>query len=231
MKKWFLVCVGLILTIGIFGCKSKKQKVYEQQIDVIRKIFIANGLNAEKELKYGIARDLETKQISNLNLSGRNLTVLPPEIGSLTGLEELNLQFNKLQKLPDEIGNLINLKKLNVSTNLLTVLPPTIGNLSSLEELDIAVNKICGLHESIGNLSNLSQFWLYKNNLYDLPFTMIKLTKIIHLAPQDNPFKIFPKVLGMMPHLSSIMLSPGFDTTTIPENVIHVTGGEYYVSH
>lgn len=231
MKKTLLLTIGLLVAFSAVGCKSRNEKVYEQQIEAIRRIFVANGLNAEEELRYGIARDLHTKQISNLDLSGRNLTVLPPEIGLLTGLEELDLRNNKLTGLPEEIGNLKRLKRLNAAINKLVMLPESIGNLESLEELDVSENKLTELPETIGKLANLSQFWLFKNELAALPEPMVNLVKITHIAPTDNPFKVFPIVLGAMPNLSSIMISEGFDTTTIPPNVKHETGSTYVVTH
>ena len=47
--------------------------------------------------------------ITELDLSGYNLTSLPPEIGQLKNLEGLYLKWNNLTSLPSEIGKLQNL--------------------------------------------------------------------------------------------------------------------------
>ena len=47
---------------------------------------------------------------TELDLSGNELTVLPPEIGKLTQLRKLQIVGNQLSSLPAEIGQLTNLK-------------------------------------------------------------------------------------------------------------------------
>ncbi|MEH2329353.1 leucine-rich repeat domain-containing protein, partial [Nostoc sp.] len=54
------------------------------------------------------ARDKKTQ----LDLSGKGLTTLPPEIGQLTNLQYLNLNSNQLSSLPPEIVQLTNLQYL-----------------------------------------------------------------------------------------------------------------------
>ena len=51
---------------------------------------------------------------AKLDLAGRNLTELPPEIGQLINLQELDLRSNRLTELPPEIGQLINLQELDL---------------------------------------------------------------------------------------------------------------------
>ena len=46
------------------------------------------------------------KGAKKLELSTRNLTELPPEIGLVTSLHSLNLYRNELATLPPEIGQL-----------------------------------------------------------------------------------------------------------------------------
>ena len=70
-------------------------------------------------------------QKGELRLSGSRLTVLPPEIGQLTGLVRLDPSSNQLTALPPEIGQLTSLMYLDLSSNQLTALPPEIGQLRS----------------------------------------------------------------------------------------------------
>ena len=65
-----------------------------------------------------------------LDLSGKNLTALPPEIGQLTNLSTLYLHNSQLTSLPAEIGQFTNLSTLDLRSNQLTSLPAEIGQLT-----------------------------------------------------------------------------------------------------
>ena len=66
-----------------------------------------------RENPYLTPADVETAVESGvLNLSGRDIDVLPDWIGELSGLEQLRLDRNRLGHLRDSIGNLANLKQL-----------------------------------------------------------------------------------------------------------------------
>ena len=86
-------------------------------------------------------------------------------IGNLTQLTELNLHGNDLSVLPDSIQNLVNLDRLCLWDNRLTHLPEWIGNLTNLTSLDLSVNQLTCLPDSIKNLKNLDYLCLYWNEL------------------------------------------------------------------
>ncbi|RMH70027.1 MAG: leucine-rich repeat domain-containing protein [Gemmatimonadetes bacterium] len=56
-------------------------------------------------------------RLTELDLSDRGITELPPEIGELTHLEILNLRRNRLRTLPKEIKELVHLQELNLGSN------------------------------------------------------------------------------------------------------------------
>jgi internalin A len=104
-------------------------------------------------------------KVTKLDLSRKDLTELPPEIGQLTNLTELNLYNNKLTELPPEIGQLTNLTELDVSLNQLTELPPEIGELTKLRKLDLKLNRLSLLPLEIGKLIYLTYINLRDNRL------------------------------------------------------------------
>ncbi len=55
------------------------------------------------------------KEATLLDLSGRNVGELPPEIGQLTNLTWLDLTPTQLTSLPPEIGQLTNLTVLHLT--------------------------------------------------------------------------------------------------------------------
>ena len=58
-----------------------------------------------------------------------SLAVIPPELGSLTMLQELDLSDNHLSGvIPPKLGSLANLQRLSLDNNQLSgVIPPELG--------------------------------------------------------------------------------------------------------
>ena len=108
---------------------------------------------SEKELQW-MFREFEGK---SLDLSRRELTELPPEIGNLTNLTELNLSSNQLATLPPEIWQLTKLIVLDLQNTKLATLPPEIGNLTNLTELKLSCNPLVTLPPEIGQLTKLTR--------------------------------------------------------------------------
>ena len=80
--------------------------------------------------------------ITKLNLVGKHLSFLPPEIGELTQLRRLYLSCNQLKELPATFGNLTKLRDLNLDGDQLVRLPSEFWNLTQLIKLDLGNNQL-----------------------------------------------------------------------------------------
>jgi internalin A len=96
---------------------------------------------------------------TELDLSFKGLTRLPPEIGELTSLRKLAIEDNFLTELPMEIGKLTKLISLSISGNQLTSLPSTIVSLVNLETIKLSHNSLSTLPTNMNSLTKLNLFF------------------------------------------------------------------------
>jgi internalin A len=154
---------------------------------------------------------------TELDLSGQNLTELPPEIGKLTQLETLilgkwnpktrELFGNQLNELPPEISLLKNLIRLDISGNRLTQVPPQIAQLNRLSELSLFSNQLTRVPEAIGNLTSLKTLDLSTNYLEIIPEAIGNLTSLIELDLSRNRLMLIPDPIGCLSNLKRLYLS------------------------
>ena len=86
------------------------------------------------ELKY-------CSDLTELDLSGNNLSVVPPELKRLTGLQRLYLRNNQLESL-NGIEPLTGLRDLQLQNNHIQFLPPGVGFFTSLQTLRLDSNPV-----------------------------------------------------------------------------------------
>jgi internalin A len=149
----------------------------------------------EQELLQVIAQAAKDS-VTELDLSGNNLTVLPPEIVQLLNLQTLDLSSNQLSSLPAEFGQLVNLQTLNLHSNQLSSLPAEIVQLLNLRSLYLYNNQLSSLPPEIVQLVNLRSLYLYNNQLSSLPGEIRQLLNLKKLDLWRNPLPIPPEILG-----------------------------------
>jgi Leucine-rich repeat (LRR) protein len=171
----------------------------------------------------------DLKKVEKLDLTWKDISTLPPEIGYLENLKTLDLEGNFLTTLPPEIGNLVKLEYLGLHANFLKKLPPEIGSLKSLQELDLALNDLTelppemgdlvklrflhlesngsleGFPSQIGNLATLRGLYLDECNIKEFPSEIRNLTQLEDLVLPGNPLEKFPEIENL-PSLKAIFL-------------------------
>ena len=83
--------------------------------------------------------------LTYLYLLSNHLTLLPTEIGALTGLTLLDLGFNSITSMPSELGALTGLTALGLETNAITSVPSELAALTGLEDLNLSDNQLTGV--------------------------------------------------------------------------------------
>jgi Leucine-rich repeat (LRR) protein len=128
---------------------------------------------------------LETlRSITSLNLSGLELTVLPPEIEYFSGLTHLYLSNNQLSSIPNIIWKLSCLEIFDLSSNQLKSLPDEIGLLCKLKYLILNNNRLEFI-PFIPNLGTLIFEWTSRNqNVID---STSKILNSLVQQPERSP--------------------------------------------
>jgi hypothetical protein len=169
------------------------------------------GLSEFPEEIFELADTLEM-----LDLSGNNLSALPPHFGRLKKLRILFCNGNQFTELPKVLGdcpllylagfknNQIahlpaeslnpNLRWLILTNNRVAALPPQIGNCTRLQKLMLAGNQLQELPVQLSQCQNLELLRISANQLKQLPGWLLTMPKLAWLAFSGNPFSPKPVV-------------------------------------
>ncbi|KAA0186986.1 hypothetical protein HAZT_HAZT003028 [Hyalella azteca] len=137
---------------------------------------------------YGLPKELAVlSKLREINLSGNQLTTVPPQLFEVSSLKYLYLGNNNISEVQPEIKALQNLQVLHLGSNNLTMVPEELGALSSLCALVLCNNKLRRLPQAISRLTSLRSLLLHNNNLCCLPVEIVKLRGLNELSLRDNP--------------------------------------------
>ncbi len=170
------------------GCSS-----YECDSIAVRSILDENSLS-DVSVGAVTARDVTSGRITVLDLSGRAVSDLTRNIGSLSELTTLNVRNNSLTFLPQEIGYLHNLQLCYLDNNNVSFLPLELGFCSNLETLTISHNLLRNLATFALNLP-VSTLDMSYNRLGYLPKNGSLLPNIQSLFLHNNQLELLPEAL------------------------------------
>jgi leucine-rich repeat protein SHOC2 len=151
-------------------------------------------------------------------------------IGDLKNLTELIISGNNLTAIPDEIQNATNLKSLDISRNKISLLPESICNLTELQELYLHANQISELPEKFGNLVKLKYLHLYYNRLQKIPDSIDQFQDIEFLFLGGNHLTELPDSIGKCQQIKKIDLGNNH-LTKLPETFSRLVNLKYLNLH
>jgi internalin A len=160
------------------------------------------------ELEGRVARAIRLAgQTGECDLSGLELTVLPPSVTELGNLQVLLLRGNRLTELPPDIGRLEQLRVLALDDNELSGLTAEIGRLGALERLTVSANHLVALPPEVGHLGNLESLTVSRNRLTSLPVELCRLGSLETLAVSGNRLTDLPPEFGQLANLNLLSLA------------------------
>lgn len=160
-----------------------------------------------------------------LDLSGNQLSSLPPEFSQLKCLKILFASNNLFDALPDVLGECEQLEMIGFKANQITTvsemclpkplrwliltdnqigsLPQVIGERPRLQKLALAGNKLKSLPQSMAKLHNLQLVRISANELETCPEQLLDLPQLAWFAFSGNPFCRNDLQIESVPEVSS----------------------------
>ena len=154
-----------------------------------------------KEVNSLIEALKDPENIYKLNLRGKNIKSIPPEIGKLKNLEVLNFSGSGVRFISKEIEQCKKLKSIIGNSSNLREIPSTLGNLKNLRVLKLDYCKLKHIPKEIGNIESLWDLSIGHNNISTIPNEFTKLKNLTSLDISNNPLGKFPSCILKMENL------------------------------
>lgn len=143
-----------------------------------------------------------------LNLSHRDLKVIPAELSNLSSLRTLLLNDNQIIMPPEEISHLKNLECLSLEHNQLTLLPSLFSSLAnSLQFLNLSDNPFMYLPPVVSQLVNLRSLWLENVRLTSFPSDVCSIVSLERLSLAGNSISEIGEEIGNLVNLRWLSLA------------------------
>lgn len=170
--------------------------------------------------------------LKSLTLTNLGLKTFPPEIFSLSKLEDLTIIEPSVvnQVLPSGIGKIANLKRLILKGNF-TEIPPDIGDLKKLESLSIIgtniftwMKKVTQIHGLIPIRSEDDMLERFIKSLFSVctvplfTFLIVPVIGVYHYRTERRSFDQLPESLGNLSNLNHFELQWS-RVTDLPESM------------
>jgi len=162
----------------------------------LRRLDLAAGLTEFPEEIFTLADSLEV-----LNLSGNQLTALPPDLARLHRLQVLFCSDNQFATVPEVLGECQQLRMVGFKANKITTLPAA-ALPPQLRWLILTDNELASLPPEIGRCAQLQKLMLAGNRLRHLPAELAQCTRLELLRIAANHLEELPAWLLAMPRLS-----------------------------
>jgi len=149
---------------------------------------------------------LTSLDIAYAGLTGLRLSLLPKEIGQLTGLKELDLSSTYIFAIPTELFQLKALKKLYLGNNNIDVIPLELSQLKTLKSLDLSYNRILIIPQELFQLKALKELRLENNRIVVIPPELGRLKALKKLYLASNRIAVISPELGQLKALKELRL-------------------------
>ncbi|MBW8888338.1 MAG: leucine-rich repeat domain-containing protein [Fibrobacteres bacterium] len=209
----------LLISLSVlpFFAPSARAQDLRQDTLAVRILLDQNGLTTTPVSQVAQI-DPAASRVTALRLSGRNLSALPSQLGSMDALKYLVLSDNLLDSLPAEIWDLTSLVELDLGGNRIPSLDARVGRLQSLLFLGLRGNGLASLPDSVFALPQLETLLLTGNLLDTLPEAVANLPFLKYLDVSGNVLRALPFTMAAMQTLDTLNVS-GNVIESLPESI------------
>jgi len=164
------------------------------------------------------AKSAGANNVLKLVLHGKELGILPSDIGKLKYLASLDVAYNELNELPEEIAKLHYLQGFYANGNTLREFPKQILLLPVLKKVDLSANQIHLIPSEIGLMDQLTRLSMNNNFLLEIPVELYTLKELTVLELGSNGLLEVPRGISNLKALKKLDLSRN-QISTLPEEI------------
>ena len=135
--------------------------------------------------------------LTDLELSGNMIRVLPPTILQLTNLVILKAAGNDLERMfdADDLSQLSNLTRLAFKENHILHVDSNIGDLVKLKDLDLSCNRLVSIAPQIEKCTNIKRLVLSQNQLDHIPRNVFRILELTDFNASNNNLRSLPTAI------------------------------------